>query len=999
MIVLKVSPANALSAGQQIYVSPEGNDGNQGSQDKPVQTLSRARDLVRTINQTMTGDITVFLRGGMYRLPAPWSLEAVDSGMNGYRVIYKNYPGEKPILSGGEIVHGWVPASLGSPIWKTNIGPNRVIRQLYVNGEREIRARSNQPLPVFQKTSHGYIENSIENTPPISAWENISDVEFVSSVAWKQYRCRVQSVTASIIIMQQPCWDNSQYETATPMDTPSYIENAMELLDTPQEWYYNQTDGWLYYYPYRGQGMTTAEAIVPTLGSLLTGSGTSDDPIHDISFAGLTFEHAAWNGPSTGDGYASLQASLHLVGATSMLQKIPAAVTFRSAKNISVRANIFTHLGGAGLTLEEGSQQDTISGNHFTDISGSGIQIGDVDQPHVSDAQATSGNTIANNYVRDIGKEFQDAVGIWLGYVAGSAVQHNELFQLPYSGISIGWGWGNSDPTVAKNNQIENNYVHDHLLTLLDGGGIYSLAAQPGNVITGNVISRQKHLYGAIYLDAGSRGITVSHNAVFDNVQNLFVTGGENTITDNYWQNRYAEDIDIFLPPPWFGPNSVSNNHEIGGVQDIPSGLLTNAGLEESFSNIAKLPYPTNLQSACDSSRQHVQLSWNAADGAPEYSVALDDVAQDVGPTLTEMLLTSSQQTISPRTRYRWWVHVVGDDTHITSATFTCPGDTEPPTTPTHLQLLTQGQERLEFSWDASVDNDVLREYRIFRDGEQVSTSLQPIFADAGLTPNTSYEYVVQAVDVSGNTSERSAALRVSTLPLPPIVVDPPPAPPISSEIPAAPAPPEIVVPTPTPLIRIPQVQGAATYHPIINTLKLTKNVYTIRLKGKAITIRPFAPDYKGKVWAESVDFGPDGKLYVFLNSGPYKKGQIRVYRADGKLLQAYNPFGGDATRGLNATVIVASSDKVYLAVGTNKTSTTVKTYQVLADGLKALNSLTAIAKPGKILVHFQDVYKSGYGLVTMRKYYPRTLKIWKLDPRNNIFIEDTKINKARIKM
>jgi hypothetical protein len=147
------------------------------------------------------------------------------------------------------------------------------------------------------------------------------------------------------------------------------------------------------------------------------------------------------------------------------------------------------------------------------------------------------------------------------------------------------------------------------------------------------------------------------------------------------------------------------------------------------------------------------------------------------------------------------------------------------------------------------------------------------------------------------------------------------------------------------------------------------------------------------------VEFGVDGKIYVFLNSGAYKKGQIKVFKADGKLLKAYNPFGGYATSGLNASIVVESNKKVYLAVGTTKAGTAVKNYEVTAKKLTALNSLTTTTKAGNVQVSFQKLYKTQYGLVTMKQYDKKTLKVWKLDLTKNKFVEDKKINKTKLKI
>ena len=186
---------------------------------------------------------------------------------------------------------------------------------------------------------------------------------------------------------------------------------------------------------------------------------------------------------------------------------------------------------------------------------------------------------------------------------------------------------------------------------------------------------------------------------------------------------------------------------------------------------------------------------------------------------------------------------------------------------------------------------------------------------------------------------------------------------------------------------------------PTIKTIKLAKGAYTYKLNGKTITIRPFGADYNSAVWARSVNFGPDGIIFVFLNSGAYKKGQIKVFKVNGKLLKAYNPNGKFSTGGLNAAVVVESNKKVYLAVGALTAGKAVKTYEVAAAKLTALNSLAAATKAGNVLVSFKKLYKTQYGLVTMKPGDKTTIKVWKLDLVKNKFVEDKKIKKTKIKI
>jgi hypothetical protein len=112
-------------------------------------------------------------------------------------------------------------------------------------------------------------------------------------------------------------------------------------------------------------------------------------------------------------------------------------------------------------------------------------------------------------------------VGIWAGVTEATRIEHNEVHDLPYSGISVGWSW-NPDPTACRDNTIAHNHVHHVMKTLVDGGGIYTLGAQPGTVVRGNRIHDLKRgpwaerggpIYG-LYLDQGSKGFRIEDNVI-----------------------------------------------------------------------------------------------------------------------------------------------------------------------------------------------------------------------------------------------------------------------------------------------------------------------------------------------------------------------------------------------------------------------------------------------------------------------------------------------------
>lgn len=152
------------------------------------------------------------------------------------------------------------------------------------------------------------------------------------------------------------------------------------------------------------------------------------------------------------------------------------------------------------------------------DVGGNGIMVGG---PNDS-ARVTRGNLLVDNRVRHCGVELYGALGIWVGFAARTTVTHNEVHDLPYSGISVGWQW-NSEPTVCRGNRIEYNHVYAVMQQLADGGGIYTLGYQPGTVLRGNLIHdirRSRFAQGApnngFFIDEGSKGFLIEANTIYD---------------------------------------------------------------------------------------------------------------------------------------------------------------------------------------------------------------------------------------------------------------------------------------------------------------------------------------------------------------------------------------------------------------------------------------------------------------------------------------------------
>lgn len=514
-----------------FYVAPNGSDTSKGTPNHPFRTLERAQQAVRERTARMQRNLVVHLADGTYRLTSPLTLDARDSGRNGHNVIYEAQPGAHPVLSGGRTITGWTLADRAHNIWKAPAA-GLATRQLYVDGRRATRARGLENAS-FTQTATGFTTDDTS----IANWKHPEDAEIVSRVRWRDYRCGIASVqatdTGADIRMQEPCWTNSHLEGSwIGFGQPAWVENAYELLDQPGEWYLDRHAGTLYYIPRPGEDMAHADVVAPALQQVLDVKGTVDEPVEHVRFEGLTFADTTWLAPDEDTGFVETQAGTRLLDpswAGWFGLKPDGGVELAGARHITFAGDTFTRLGGAGVDFNAGSQHNAIVRSRFDDVGSNGIEVGSVfaEDSHPSDPRAAlDDHLIQDNVITRIGVDDTGAVAIFLGYTAHTVVDHNTIHDLPYTGISSGWGWGSADPggnpwyannggqpvyatpTNAHDNRITNNDIYDYMKLMADGAGIYTLGAQPRTVISGNYVHDMKGTdFAALYPDEGTQDI------------------------------------------------------------------------------------------------------------------------------------------------------------------------------------------------------------------------------------------------------------------------------------------------------------------------------------------------------------------------------------------------------------------------------------------------------------------------------------------------------------
>jgi hypothetical protein len=516
--------AGWLCAAVSLYVAPNGSDANSGrSPGSAFSTIARARDEIRRIRKERAtpSPVTVFLRGGVYRLREPMVFTPEDSGTAGAPVTYTAYKSERPVVSGGRTISGWTKQ--GNGVWTATIDDVKAglwyFNQLFVNGET--RRRAHIPNTGFLRVK-GFPEGtsktvdyhkdcqSFEFAPGDIRpdWHNRDDVEVIVYHFWTDSHLPVQSVdTAKNIVTFKHKAGKVFTDDFTENGARYIVENVLEGLDAPGEWYLDRKTGVLSYIPMPGENPAALEIVAPVAPALLRFEG---DPaqqkfVEHLRFERLSFEHTLFQLPPGNSNDAQGAAS------------VTAAVEAAGMRDCVFSRCAFRRLGTFAIDLKRGCRRNRIESSELSYLGAGGIRInGGAERDHP--LETSRENTIAGNHLHHYGEVYPSAVGILLMNTDGNQVLHNEIDHGWYSGVSVGWKWGYMR-SMSRDNRIEWNHIHDIGQGLLsDMGGVYTLGVSPGTVIRYNKIHDvDSNQYGGwgIYHDEGSSHILTEKNLVY----------------------------------------------------------------------------------------------------------------------------------------------------------------------------------------------------------------------------------------------------------------------------------------------------------------------------------------------------------------------------------------------------------------------------------------------------------------------------------------------------
>ena len=557
-----------LLAGE-IWISPKGSDFNDGTRQSPKATLTsalrQAREWRRTEDNRIQGGITIYMEGGTYAFYEPFFIRPEDSGTKESPTIIRSVGDEKVILSGGISINGWKKQG---KVWVADVpvfnGRPLDFRQLWVNGKKAVRARDVEDFEKMNRICSVDEKNEILYVPAVSIRRLIDNkgnlkakyAEMVLHQMWCVANLRIRSVevqgdSAAIRFHQPESRIQFEHPWPRPMVTTDghnsafYLTNARELQDVPGEWYHDIDARKVYYYPREGEKMQEAEVMVPAIETLVQVEGTLDRPVCHIRFEKITFSYTTWMRPSE-KGHVPLQAGMyltdgyridpkmqrnylnHLLDNQGWLGRPAAAVRVVAARQIDFERCRFEHLGSTGLDYEEAVQGGVVRGCLFRDIAGNGLLVGSFSpaahETHLpydpaDRREVCTQQQINNCYFTEIGNEDWGCLAIAAGYVGDVNIEHNEISEVPYSGISLGWGWTQT-VNCMRNNRVHANLIHHYAKHMYDVAGIYTLGSQPKSYVTENCVHsiykpgyvHDPNHWFYLYTDEGSSFITVRDN-------------------------------------------------------------------------------------------------------------------------------------------------------------------------------------------------------------------------------------------------------------------------------------------------------------------------------------------------------------------------------------------------------------------------------------------------------------------------------------------------------
>ena len=683
-IVMVTFNAGELTSAD-IYVNPNAELEGNGSLEKPLRTLEEAKEkIAELVAATPHININVYLMGGKYVLAETLELGTTETSYD--RVTFKNYNDESPVITGAvEIEQGGLKKVDGKEYYSYQLpesakvqGKYPQFRNLLVNGELAILARTDTYL--FEadaaatdnqdgtQTVQLYVADEL--TKDINN-SNIGRLEIGYKYKWNSRVFHFTEIGTAEDGLTPLTVEYTSTVSSGISDAKEgneyWLQNHISFLDEPGEFYYDEANGVIYYYPYTDQNIKTIVVEYPALETLIEIENAANITFDGIVFTGTTFNWLTNNGLASCQGCTYNSGLLNSRGQGDPGTNIPcAAILGNYADGVRIQNCTFTQLGGHAMLFNYGIDDLQIIGNSVTDIGLAGISIGVQQRRWCEDG--LQGNsidvTISNNYISNVGMAILNAPGIRVARSKNLEILHNTIIHAPYTAIAAGWGFvvraeEDNDDDINKcliNAEIAYNHIEDYMYALNDGGAIYTNGANDFvsnsteyfNSIHDNYIrpSAYNRTFTGIYHDGSASNWHTYHNLIDDLVSSKGPMFFQDDVVNQYTHNILVENNFTTASEITTSAAASRNIQLVNNVMvedrsklcEEALAIMANAGVESSYANVAD-PMNVALQIADSTvhyvvdrntgeTQVNVKLT-NNSDGEKSYTLTMKDALPD----------------------------------------------------------------------------------------------------------------------------------------------------------------------------------------------------------------------------------------------------------------------------------------------------------------------------------------------------------------------------------
>lgn len=485
LLPLTVILLPSLASAVTYYVSPNGNDANNGtSQNTPWQTLQRAQQVTQGMQP---GDKIMFQRGGVY----PGILHLNANGTANNPIVFGAYgTGENPVISGGYPVANWVQHQ--GNIWRATLttAPKYVI----VNGQPLTLARfPNSGWLRNAQGSNTQISNPAQLNQPNGQWNGAQIVIRTSN--WSYEKANINNHSNGTLYISQIGLNPGTH------DWGFFIQNSLAALDAPGEWYHDASTNQLYVWLPGNANPNNAQVLASTMNHGFvpgwqrqhirienmtfqgqTAAGISTEVAHHVVVTNCTFRYCYKAVSSSGSNNQYINNTIHDTYAT--------AISIYGEPNTLVANNTLTDIAIVPGMGEDGW------GYFGIVISGNGHVVRDNRLENIGylGIGTTNNGLVERNVVRRATSILNDGAAITFDNADGVIVRDNIVDEMVcdlesvatqhYAYYKIGFG------IYFGNTYIVNTTVERNVVTRCDGAGIHvdHTMLSAGNIIRNNVL-------------------------------------------------------------------------------------------------------------------------------------------------------------------------------------------------------------------------------------------------------------------------------------------------------------------------------------------------------------------------------------------------------------------------------------------------------------------------------------------------------------------------------